>query len=622
MSRSLQIACCALAGLLLFAQPARSQVQAGDLSMTLSGAMSGGYDGQYGNMISSSHGMVFGGDATLSGFYYDPNFLNFNFTPYYNQSRANSGFRSIFESSGFNFSTGIFSGSHFPGSISYAKAFSSQDTLGIPGMTNFATHGKSGTLGINWSALVPDKPSLSIGYQRGSNDYSLFGTDQGGTSRFQGFNVRSGYRLQGFNLGAYFSKSLSNSSFPELFAKGSQQTRTDADTNTFGFSAGHALPLHGSFSASFNQSEINSNYLGFNFNGTIDTINATAGIQPTNKLHLQANTSYTNNLSGTLYQSILSATGGASAAPLATIPASATGHTQSSHSWDMLASASYAFIPNLQAQVFGERREQTFLGQSYGATSLGGGLSYGRALFGGGFNASAFASENSSDNNPARSLGLNSSVGYNRALGKWNAAGNFSYAQNMQTLLVMYTTSYYSYSASLRRSFRSNLSWSGAAGGSRTGLTVNTGTASDSQSYSTGFSYSHWIGANASFAKSNGQGLLNAGGIVPAPIPPVVPANLVILYGGQSYSFSLSSSPRRRLTVAAAFSRAKLNTSNGSLASWNKTEQFNAQLQYQFRKMYFTGGFTQLLQGFSVSGAPPSVVSSFSLSVSRWFNFF
>jgi hypothetical protein len=622
--RHFRIAGCILAGMLMLALRTSCQVQAGDLSMNMSGVVSGGYNGQYGNVIGSSHGLDFGGNGTLTGSYYDPNFLNFNFTPYYNQSRANSNFQSIFETSGFNLNSGIFSGSHFPGSVNYAKAYNSQGSFGIPGVTNFTTHGNSDTFGINWSELIPDRPALTVGYQRGSNDYSLFGTDQTGETHFQSFNARSSYRLEGFNLGAYYSKSVSDSTFPELFGSTLQQTTSDADTNTFGFSAGHTLPLHGSISTSFNRSDINSNYLGYKFNGAIDTVNATAGIQPTNKLHLQASASYTDNLSGTLYQAIVPTTTGASssATSQATSSGATTSSDQSSHSWDMIGSASYSFLPNLQAQIFGERREQSYLGQAYGGNSVGGGLSYGRVLFGGGFNASFFASDNTADNNNTNSLGLNTSAGYNHAIGRWNASGNFSYAQNMQTLLVRYTTSYYSYSASLRRSFGNNLSWSGTAGGSRTGLTILPGTESDSQSYSTGLSYSHWIGTSASYAKSNGQGLLNGGGIVPTPIPPIIPGNLLILYGGHSYSFSLSSSPARRLTIAAAYSHANLNINNGGNASWNKAEQFNAQMQYQFRKMYFTGGYTRLLQGFSAAGTPPNVVSSFSLNVSRWFNFF
>ena len=492
MGRHFRVACTVLAGLLIFALRATGQVQAGDLSMNMSGVVSAGYNGEYGNTIGSSHGLDLGGSGTLTGSFYDPNFLNFNFSPYYNQSRANSNFQSIFQTSGFNLTSGIFSGSHFPGSINYARAYSSQGSFGVPGLANFTTHGNSDTFGINWSELIPDKPSLSFGYQKGTNDYSLFGTDQNGTTQFQGFNVRSGYRLEGFNLGAYYSRSTSDSTLPELFGSTLQETNSNSNTNSFGFSAGHALPFHGSLSTSFNRSEINSDYLGYKFDGTIDTVNVTAGLQPTNKLHFQASTSYTDNLSGTLYQAIVpTSTGPTSLATSSSSTSSSdvfNSNSQSSHAWDMIGSASYAFLPNLQSQVFGERREQTYLGQAYGANSVGGGLSYGRVLFGGSFNSSVSASDNTSDNSSTNSLGLNTSVGYNRSIGRWNAGGNFSYAQNMQTLLVMYTTSYYSYSASLRRSFGANFSWSGTAGGSRTGLTRVQGTASDSQSYSTGLS--------------------------------------------------------------------------------------------------------------------------------------
>jgi hypothetical protein len=603
----------------MLARQAVGQVQAGDLSMNLNGAVSAGYTANYGNMIQSSHGLTFGGNGTLSGSYYEPNFLNFNFMPYYNQSRSNSNFQSIFKTSGFDLASGIFSGSHFPGSINYAKTYNSQGNFGVPGVADYTTHGNSDTFGINWSELIPDLPSLTVGYQRGTSKYSLFGTDQNGMTHFQGFNVRSGYRLEGFNLSAYYSKSVSDSSFPEVFGNTLQKTKSNADTNTYGFGVGHSLPLHGMFSAIFNRSEINSDYLGYKFNGSIDTVNANVGVQPTNKLHLQASASYTDNLSGTLYQAIIPTN---SVAPLTNSAVPAASNEQSSHAWDMIGSANYAFMPNLQAQVYGERREQTYLGESYGANTVGGGLSYERVLFGGGFNASIFASDNTADHSKANSFGLNTAAGYTHAIGAWNVSGNFSYAQNMQTLLVTYTTSYYSYSASVRRSFSTNLSWSATAGGSRTGLTAQPGTESNGQSYSTGFSYSHWIATSASYAKSSGQALRTGGGIIPTPIPPIIPANLLVLYGGQSYSFSVSSTPVRRFSVAAAYAHANINTNNGSGAYWSKTEQYNALVQYQFRKMYFTGGYTRLLQGFSATGTPPAVVSSYYIGVSRWFNFF
>ena len=53
--------------------------------------------------------------AQLSGFYYNPKFLNFNVQPFYNRSQDNSSFQSVFSDSGVDASVNLFSGSHFPG---------------------------------------------------------------------------------------------------------------------------------------------------------------------------------------------------------------------------------------------------------------------------------------------------------------------------------------------------------------------------------------------------------------------------------------------------------------------------------------------------------------------------
>jgi hypothetical protein len=107
----------------------------------------------------------------------------------------------------------------------------------------------------------------------------------------------------------------------------------------------------------------------------------------------------------------------------------------------------------------------------------------------------------------------------------------------------------------------------------------------------------------------------------PTPQPILTPNDL-ILFGGKSYSFGLSSNPMRRLTIAASFARAYGTSNVIGIISSNNTEQINTLFQYQFRKMYLTGGYSRLDQGFSVSGTPPEKISAFYFGVSRWFNFF
>ena len=143
--------------MLLAAAPrASAQVQLGDeLRMNASGLLTFGYNGNYGNVISSNHGLNFGADGNLSGSYHDPNFLNFTVSPYYNQSRANSSFQSLTDSSGVTGTVNFFSGSHFPGYASYRYDHDSTGTFGVIGQPNFTTVGNGQGFSVGWSELLP-----------------------------------------------------------------------------------------------------------------------------------------------------------------------------------------------------------------------------------------------------------------------------------------------------------------------------------------------------------------------------------------------------------------------------------------------------------------------------------
>jgi len=128
---------------------------------------------------------------------------------------------------------------------------------------------------------------------------------------------------------------------------------------------------------------------------------------------------------------------------------------------------------------------------------------------------------------------------------------------------------------------------------------------------------------SAGYSKSSGLGLFTAQGI--APLPTGVPPTLLpstVLYGGKTYSAGVGSGAVRGLTFSASFADARSNTANGSLSSNNHTQEANAYLQYKFRKVFFTAGYSRLLQGFSGSPLPPALVNTYYVGLSRWFNFF
>ena len=610
MRRIIRDAFCGIAGLLLWALPAAGQIQVGELSSNLSGVVSAGYSADYGNEIQSSHGLNFGGNATASGYYYSPNFVSFNLSPYYGQSRANSDFQSISDSSGVNFSSSIFSGSHFPGAISYAKAYNSEGQFAVPGLPNFTTHGNSDTFGINWSEFLPDWPSLTASFQMGNSQYSVYGENSNGNSNFHTFSLSSSYSIAGFNLGASYQKGTSNALIPQVF-QGEQTGTITTDNSGFGVNMSHRLPLNGNFSTNFYRSNIDTDYLGYSYKGNFDTAIAAVAVQPTDKLHMAVTASYTDNLAGILFQSLLQS--GNSLLP--------ANNLQSSNAWDLNGTASYSLAPNLQLQAQADRRIQSYLGETFGATSVGGGATYTHGLLGGSLNTGVSVIDSVVDNSSQNALGFSTSANYSRRIGAWFVGGSFNYAQNVSTLLITYTTSYYNYSGNMRRRF-GNFNWSAAASFGHSGLTNLPGTNSSSQGYTTGFGWKQYVNLSANYAKSNGLGLITGAGIQPLNLSPLLPSDLITLYGGTSYGAGLASTPLRKLTVSATYSKSLTNTVNAGIGSSNEFRGMNALLQYQFRKMYLTGGYANLSQGFSASGLPPAKISSFFLGVTRWFNFF
>jgi hypothetical protein len=599
------------AALLLLTCPCVAQLKFGEVSSNMSGTIATGYTADSGNQTSSDHSWTVGGSASLSGFVYNPNFLSYNASLYLNQSKANSDFQSTSDASGIDVSTTIFGGSKFPGSVSYSQAYDSEGSYAVPGLANYVTHGNSDTLGITWSENLPNAPSFSAGYVLGGSKYTVYGTSDDGVNKFHSLNLHSGYRLGGFSMGGYYTKGGGNSLNPQL-GTGNASEETQNDTSDYGFNVSHSLPMRGSISTAWNRSEWNSVYLGSNSTGTVDLISADASVHPTTKLSLSGSADYSDNLSGELAESINAAGG--------IVPGLNT--NESSNSLDLTAVASYALSRNAQTTAFAERRTQLFLGEQYGVDSYGGTATYSHPLFAGNFNAMISAVGNSSQQAGEDTLGFSTAENYSNVVFGWHVNGTFNYSQNQQTLLVTYLNSIYSFSGAARRKW-GNLSMNAGGGGSRTGLTDQPGTVSSSQNYTAGVAYGAWFVTSGGYFKSSGQALATGAGLVPVPVPsPVLPSNLVSLYGGDGFSLAVSSTPIKYLVLSAAYAKSNSNTSSDGSSSTNLNNQFNVFAQSQFRKLYFNSGYSRLEQGFSGSGTPPGVVSSFYIGVSRWFNFF
>ena len=597
--------------LLLAATSASAQLAVGEnTKLNAGGLATFGYSGDYGNEIPSSHGVDLGFNGTLNGSYYNPNFLNFSVTPYYNRSQANSDYQSITDASGITGTANFFTGSNFPGTFSYRYDTNSTGTFGLAGQPNFTTNGHGQGFSIGWSALFPDMPTLSVAFSQGSGGGSVYGTNQETSSSNRILSLHSNYSIAGFRLNGFFDHNSFDSKFPE-FLTGGQESSSSTSGHDFGIGANHNLPLNGSFYANYTRTTSSSDYvsgLGQNANTShyTDNIeNAGVSFHPTMKLSFFANESYVDNLSGYLSQSLVN--GGGPPVDLGS----------GSHSYTMAGGMGYQFTKYLSGTAQANHFQQYYFGQSYSGTFISGTMSYSKRLwdmfsFSGGL---VEANNGNGDN----ALGFIANVNFFHNFWGWQTSGNFNYAQNVQSTLVTYTTSYYNYTANVRRKIFGSLRWAGAFNGSHSGLTNEPGTSNHSESYSTTIG-TRMFNVNGNYSRADGISFLGAGGL--QGIQPIPGVTDYVFFNGHSYGGGISATPIRRLVLSATFNRGISNTLGGTTPSHNDTKIFNTQLQYHLRRIGLQAGYTQFQQGISAAGVPPANSNAFFVGVSRWFDFF
>jgi hypothetical protein len=600
-----------VAGLLWGSAPAWAQAQLGDqLALNAGGSVSAGYSGSFTNEGPSSHGVAFGGNGEISGSYHSPQFLTFDISPFYNQSRNDSTFQSISDSSGVTADATIFGGSKFPGYVNYSRVYNTEGNYFVPGIANYRTNGDSQNIGVGWSFTPTSTLSLRTGYQQGDNNFSLYGVNGENFSHYHMFFVSVNYSLAGFRLGGGVTNTDANNSLPQVLA-GQPNQLSKADSTTYSFNLSHALQLSGNTWVSLSRNTTSYNVLGTNDTETTDVVTGGVALKPSRKLSTNFNADYDDNLAGTVYQAETSA--GVLAPPA--LPA------EKSDSWGVSGEAQYTLADQFYVSGNISHRQQLFLGTAFDSTAYSGDVNYGHDLWGGKFTAGTVVTDSTLGNAGGSMLGVLSNAIYIRKIGQWSISGSTGYSRNVETLLIAYTTSGYNYSVSATRRL-GKLNWNGAAGGSKSVVAQVNGTNSLTQNYSTGLSCRR-LGASAGYAKSSGMGLYTAQGItsLPTGLPPTL-LPTTVLYGGTSYSAGVGGMPIRGLTFSGSFVKSKSNTVNSSVASSNDIEEANVYLEYKVRKIFFTAGYSRLVQGFSASTTAPAMVSTYYFGLSRWFNFF
>ncbi len=600
--------------MVIWALPAAAQVEVEGVTMKAGGDLETGYGGDLSNQLGagSSHGLGVGGTGNISGSYYNPNFLSFNLQPYYTRAQANADSASVFDTGGYNGNISLFSGSHFPGSVSFSQIWDSTGMYGIPGATGLTTKDSSRAFAIGWSEIVPDLPSLTIGFTRGSASSSLLGSDAQNDVATDSLGIHSSYLVKGFNLGAGFVHQVSDADSSGLLGS-DEAEKTNTSTNSFSANVGHRLPLSGGFGLGFTRTDYNSSLSGETTgtnNGTTDNAYGNLSLALW-RLPITATATYTDNVYGSLEEQIL-ASGGTLLQ---------TSLTPESRSLLVNVTTGYRILPHVFLNGYVNRQELWLGGVNYGLTQLGANVN---ADFGKRFRGltATVGMNDSASKQGNLGAGLVANVNYSRDIGRWELGASFGYDQNVVTLLAIYQTSNIYYNGRVQRRLPGGFSWTAGGGGGRTAFVQVAGNESHSESANSSISW-HRCSLGGNFSQSDGTSVLTPNGLVVVTVP--LPSNGLVVFNGKSKGVSLGASPTRGLSFSAAWSKANSSTLGqgvGALTSINESQLITGLLTYRYRKLNFNASVVQFRQSISASGTPPSSITTYYFGVSRWFKLF
>lgn len=603
---------------LLLVAGAAAQIQLGEnTQLSLSGNASFGYNGVFSDVDSNQ--VVFGGNADLTGSYYNPKFLSFRVSPYYNQSRLNSDFNSIFSSKGLTAAATLFGGSHTPIDFSYERTYDSEGTVTVPGSLGYATNGSSQGFSIGGGLYFEGFPTLRASFSTTSDAYTVLGSTEDGSSRAHAFTVGSAYTRWGFNFNANYAKSYIDLHTPLLFDPLLTPNQT---TNQDSFQVGASRKLWGSslFSASYSHTHFVTDYANTLTDSSYDSLNGNFSWRPTSKLILGASANYTTNFGAYLLGTLLpagSATSSASTPP----PPSLLPLYRSSDFFTYGTRATYLLTPDITLDGSVDHTSENIFGEYLATTTLGGGGGYRHTLWGGQFSAHYGLSYYTSPTSAMSAMGHTGNVSYSHALKGWNTTGSFQYNTNVMTAVLGYSQSGYSLGVSASRPLSGwQLSLSAREGKS----SINATSLADSltSNYSAALSRNRFS-INGSYGRNSGESLPMLNGLVPSPLPgPIIAPGLLIFYSGTSYAGGVSYQPVRRLVITGSYMHALYQTDNTQSISNNMVTRLDSRVEYTFRQMHILGSYTYLRQGVGADFTTPQTVNAIYFGVSRHFDLF
>ena len=558
----------------------------------------------FGNDIASNHNLGLIGNGTLDGYYYNPNFLAFQVHPYYDWAQSDSNSQTITRASGVDSSIRLFGGSHFPGSISFGKDFSSDNEFNIAGVPSVFGSSSTTNFNVTWSALFDGLPKLYANYMVADSTSTLLGTTSEDRSASKIFNLNSNYELAGFSMNGHLNHYNTDFLSPS-FLTGATISSASSSTN-YGLTATRRLPLSGSLGLGWSRITAQDGP----DDSTSDSYTAWASFSPWRRLAVSESFNYTTDVIAALAQSI----GGDNLSPFIR-----NGSNSSVMYTNTAATLTLGRALALSAHL--DHVIENFGESKYENTQYGGSFNFHKANRFLGFLYFSVGLVDIATQAGNGGLGLVANLGMMRTFGLWETSADVSYSQDTQTLLSFVTTSNFNFGGTLRRKINPETSWNASFRETRSGLTAQPGSDNSSESVSTGLSWKKYS-LSGNYSQSIGAALLNANGTLTAtPLGSVI-SNEFLTFNARSFGVNASMLLFRRVTVNGGYTKVSSSAIQQSLGTYDHGDQYYAQLELRMRKLWIQGGFERAAQEASAVPGGPQVVNSFYVNLSRWFKAF
>ncbi len=600
---------------------ARAQVQAAPETFVRLSA-----DASIGYVKSSAQGGLssvnFGLGADLTGYFYHPNFLNFQFAPYYNQGREYSTADFISGDKGFSTSANLFGGSRIPLFVSYSKGMTKSGLFGVVGSeSSVVGEGSNDNLNVNWSARLEKVPSFQVGYFRSGGDYRILGASGSrGESQASGYLLASQYNVLGFALGASYTSQRLGQLVPRVFLT-EQKSRTKTDQKNLEFSLSRRAGKNTFFDAVASRARYDTDATALPQNRRYDTLRSGFTSRPMPRLATSFRFNYVSDLNALLISSVLPGSSGGTG-PLLLAPLELR-----TRYLTYTGSGSYEISRELSVRSTYRHGIGTFTGRSDSEdTAWNSALDYRRSLLGGRLSTSYSTGMYRFENGGAKtsSQGHSGTIVYSKAVRGWEHFGTFQYStSDIESLLPGHLDmlgAEFGTSGMIRgwrmistlRYEKSDSVFNSQSENRRRMLRVSL--------------TKRRLQLGASYQSGSGLSIVSISGVQPASGTPAVVAGsgferLLIPSESFSLTFSGSYQIKKRTTLNGGWSKMNYSTLQAGIERENQLDQLNLHVRHWFRQLDFRAGYRRYHQKLSAaSGVYNSNTVYFQ--VSRHFNVF